>query len=205
MLSRLSILLLLASVGCTSETADIPPAFVELSVTEQTRARCESGPDELPPPSPSFRAGLDSVSSDVEEERLEARTTEWAERVLSEAEAVVGSSGPWNAPSPHAAAFRVIQELPSDSAAVSFQRIYENAHAAGQIYALAGLRQAGASGAAALMDGFANNRDWVLVWQYDEISCVRTGDFVSGSDTGWPPDIASGSFATWLQPLSPAP
>ena len=118
---------------------------------------------------------------------------------------MVGSSGPWNAPSPHAEAFRSIQELPSDSAAASFRRVFGSANAAGQIYALAGLRQAEASDAMSLMDGFANNRDWVFVWQHDEISCVRAGDFVRGSETGWPPDIASGSFIAWLQPISPAP
>ena len=86
---------------------------------------------------------------------------------------------------------------------VVFQRVYRNAHAAGRVYAVAGLHEAGVT-EPRYREELRDDRDWVLIWQFDEADCVQAGDFVDARDTVWPPEITSGGFAAWIRGESEA-
>lgn len=191
---RLSVLLLIAALGCAEGPGD---ASGDIAPSELAARECEPTADQPPPPPPDHVAGLYDVIADVQAGRVEERTPAWAERVLTEAESFVGPVGPQNWRSLHADAFRVLLDLPTDSAAAAFERVYERAHAPGQIYALAGLRETAPVEYEPLAGRFAERRDWVLVWDRDEAKCVRAGNLVR-SDSTRQPSIGSDGFRSWV-------
>lgn len=191
---RLSVLLLIGALGCAEGPDD---ASGDLASSELAAQECEPTAGQLPPPPPDHVAGLYDVIADVRAGRVAERSPAWAERVLTEAESFVGPIGPQNWRSLHADAFRVLLGLPSDSAAAAFRRVYERAHAPGQIYALAGLRETAPGEYEPLAGRFAERRDWVLVWDQDEATCIQAGDLVR-SDSARQPTIGSGGFRSWV-------